>query len=217
MVEKILRWKHLDVGSNRRESSSIPKDWSASQRNQCIYEGIQEWNLDFIQNGYRYLGTIAFNGGLPMNLLASYSGKMGDLLGRILRIIGPDTDTNSILQMIRSDAHLLPKSYQHEEVYYLLADLTRRIIDYTKKAKIGSADDAIVALDRYDPQWRDTFPLPIDDDQARKLLEVLFHNAAEIRTRPQDTLFFSERFLQKREGEWNLNAQLFIPESITHS
>lgn len=61
--------------------------WNPAQRSDCVENGLQSWRLRLSNlHGLRYLGSIAFQGGLPMQLLSSAQGPIGAILKRVLKL-----------------------------------------------------------------------------------------------------------------------------------
>ena len=156
----------------------VPDSWTATQRQQCVEEGLKYWKLVVHQkSGMRFIGEIAFQGGLPLRLLGEARGGVGQVLSLVAgEASRGQYQEEEILGWIKSikDTYL-PKAYQREEIYRLLA---RVIIELLKlRMSLGETveSDAIRVLDRDSPGWRDRFPLPMDDQAAIQMLEGLVH------------------------------------------
>src|SRR5258706_6149817 len=73
--------------------------WGANHRSDCVENGLRGWNLRILQTGgFRFLGAVAVQGGLPMRLLADARGGIGLLLSRVLRLSRGRTVSPSDLQ-----------------------------------------------------------------------------------------------------------------------
>jgi hypothetical protein len=156
----------------------VPTSWTPIQRQKCVEEGLKYWKLVVHQkSGMRFIGEIAFQGGLPLRLLGEARGGVGQVLSLVAgEASRGQYQEEEILGWIKSikDTYL-PKAYQQEEIYRLLA---RVIIELLKlRVSLGETvgSDAIRVLDRDSPGWRDRFPLPMDDQAAIQMLEGLVH------------------------------------------
>lgn len=203
--EPILR----DIGAN-------PDEWTQAQRSDCVLLGLQDWKLKPREyGGLRFLGSVAVQGGLPLNLLAEARGRIGQLLGQVLRQAGNSSVTPSdLLIWVRSLKGNLQKSYQQEVILTLLADMAWTVLRLKDEAGLTSSADAIARLDQRIPGWRDRFPLPVEDAHAQGLIEQLIRDAASIRIERNALCLPVERQLEPSEGgEWTLRSNLNLPDS----
>lgn len=192
-----------------------PSGWSQAQRSHCVERGLAEWRLGLRDtHGLRFLGSIAFNGGLPMQLLATARGNIGRVLTRVLRLAaGGSADPSDIQRWIESLASYLPNAYRQQEIYVLLAEVVLTVIRLRASANLTAAAGAIAELDRRDPHWRNLFPFPVEDEQAQGLLEQLVKDAATVRpVRSAARITLDRSLEQSEDGSWQLRAELQLPE-----
>jgi len=71
----------------------------------------------------------------------------------------PDCDIKSIAHKL--SMALLPRSLCNEVVYKLSSDLVQKVVNLQKK--VQDSDNPISALDENYPEWRDTFPLSLEN------------------------------------------------------
>lgn len=203
------------------ESLGAPANgWSHVQRSDCVERGLAEWGLGLRgTHGLRFLGSIAFNGGLPMQLLATARGDIGRVLTRVLRLAGGGSaDPADIQGWITSLASYLPNAYRQQEIYVLLTEVVLTILRLRVSANLTTATGAIAELDRRDPHWRNLFPFPVEDEQAQGLLEQLVKDAASVRPVRAGARITLERSLEQLEdGSWQLRAELELPEYLAAS
>ncbi len=194
-----------------------PDDWSQGQRSECVRYGLQDWGLEPRNTGgLRFLGSIAVQGGLPLRLLAEDRGGIGHLLGQVLRQAGGASVTQSdLLTWIESLHTMLPKSYRQAAIFALLADTAWTILRLKEEGGLTPGVDAIATLDDKVPLWRDRFPLRVDDDHARGLIERLVKDAALVRTqRGTIPIVVERRIVPDESGTWILQSIVTLPESI---
>lgn len=199
-----------DLGAN-------DADWSQAQRSECVEKGLQDWGLQLTNShGLRFLGSIAFQGGLPMQLLATAQGNIGRVLGRVLRLASTGNfEAKDVQGWIESLSSHLPKAYRLTEVYVLLAEVILSVLRLKSVAKLASAEGAIEKLNQFDPHWRNYFPIPVEDGQAQGLIDQLIRDAAEaILTRPIKKISVVRRLENIDTNLWQLRSDLDIPEYI---
>lgn len=200
-----------------RAIGADPDAWSQAQRSECVRYGLQDWGLEPRNTGgLRFLGSIAVQGGLPLRLLAEDKGGIGHLLGQVLRQAGGAGVTQSdLLTWIESLQNMLPKSYRQAAIFALLADTAWTVLRLKEEGGLTPGVDAIATLNAKVPAWRDRFPLRVDDDHARGLIERLVKDAALVRTQRGIIPIFVERRIVPSEGStWILQSIVTLPETI---
>lgn len=192
-------------------------EWNQAQRSDCVRAGLQAWNLRTLDgSGFRFLGSVALQGGLPMKPLAQARGSIGHLLGRVLRAANNRSiDPTDIQSWVEDLQNWLPKSYRRAEIYILLADIAWTVLTLKQKAGLNADGDAIARLDVMIPDWREQFPLSVEDNQARSLIEQLVREAASVPLQTPNVCLPVERFLEASgDGEWNLSSSVDLPDTI---
>ena len=196
--------------------------WTPTQRSQCVKEGLAAWCLRLREHGgLRFLGTVAVQGGLPLRLLSEARGGIGRLLSRVLQLAegGEVTRTEiEIKRWIESLRKWLPESYRQDIIYELLAQMIRVALKLKQEAELSSGNDAVAVLDRKIPGWKDRFPVTMESDHARMLIEQLVRDAANVRIRRVKSCLPVERILEKRdETQWSLISRVELPDTLKFS
>ncbi len=193
-----------------------PDLWDANERSMCIEKGLQYWDLPPRNSrGLRYLGAIAVQGGLPIRLLAEHHGNIGQLLKRLLDLAdGSSANEQDIAGWAESLKNLLPQSYQQESIYILLAQVVRISLDFKAEVNLQPGGDAVARLDAQVPDWRKQFPIALDDETSRRLIEKLIVDAATYRPPRSITVFKAVRTLLESDHEWILQSRIECGESI---
>ncbi len=194
-----------------------PNNWSHAQRSTCIEQGLRDWGLAVRKTGgLRFLGSVAVQGGLPLKLLAEARGKIGLLLSQVLKQAGSTSIThNDLLTWVESLQGTLPKSYRQTVIFALLADVAWTVIRLKEQAGLTANMDAIARLDQQVSNWREQFPLSVDDVHARGLIEQLVRDAAKAKIERQAaTLPVERQLVQEEVGTWFLRSSLTLPDSL---
>jgi hypothetical protein len=191
--------------------------WDANHRSECVHRGLKAWRLGVQDGGgFRYLGTIALQGGLPLSLLAEARGGIGAILGRVLQLADRSEVTPADLHAwVESLQHKLPQSYRQVSVFKLLAEMVWTTISLKEQAKLSAAHDAIEKLDAGVPGWRDRYPIALGDGHAQALIEQLIRDAAGLRARPAlACLTVERRLVGNVDDGWHLESSLSLPETV---
>lgn len=193
-----------------------PQAWLQQARSECVRVGLLDWQLQLSQlGGLRYLGTVAVQGGLPLNLLANAHGKIGQLLKRVLHLAGAsNVNQNDLAGWVESLQHHLPKTYRRPEICTLLAEMAWTTLSLKTEARLTTANEAIALLNQRIPDWRQRYPLPMDDSQAQGLLEQLIREASSVRAAPKQIFLPVERYLEQTDDGWHLRSRLTVSDEL---
>lgn len=200
-----------------RDLGADTNGWNQAQRSACISRGLQDWCLSLRETGgYRYLSTIALQGGLPMRLLAEAKGGLGRLLRSVLREAAKSVvTTNDIQGWVQSLDHYLPRTYRQTEIHVLLAEVVATVLRLKEEAELTQSAGAVAQLEKRIPSWRKRFPLPVGDADAQGLIEQLIQDAAGVKIERQTRLFPVERVLERdQDGLWHLRSSLTLPDVV---
>lgn len=191
-------------------------DWLAGQRSECISRGLRSWKLKLIEtSGLRYLGSVAVQGGLPMQLLAEAKGNLGRMLRKVLKLAAGGAAFRQVRGWIESHDDYLPKSYQRQEIYLLLAEVITTVLSLKSEAKLTESADAIAQLDQRAPRWRERFPLPVEDCEVQGLIEQLIRDVTEVRVSRSSCAILTERWLDNKESDiWTVYSDIDLPEVL---
>ena len=200
-----------------RDLGADPNGWNQAQRSACVSLGLQDWRLLLRETGgYRYLSTIALQGGLPMRLLAEAKGGLGRLLRSVLKEAAKSVvTTNDIQGWVQSLDHYLPRTYRQTEIHVLLAEVVATVLRLKDEAELTQSAGAVAQLEKRIPSWRKRFPLPVGDADAQGLIEQLIQDAVSVKIERQTRLFPVERVLERdQDGLWHLRSSLTLPDIV---
>ena len=192
-------------------------DISTARRNEVIQNGLNSWHRSVRQIGGRrhFLGTVATEGGLPLNRLKDAGGWLNNVLRPIIRRhISRGVDIATLLDAY-SDS--IPKSYQSKEILQILEDLISSVADLRSRHDFSDRSDPVTWLDEQEPLWRDVFPLPVESEVARSLLVGLIQEAAKTKSldsQATDTFFQLDRFVVNETIHPTIKAKLEVPSFI---
>lgn len=194
-------------------------EWGQAQRSICVEKGFDDWGISLtLAHGFRFLGSIALQGGLPMNLLAAAQGNIGRVLSRVLQLAASSSAAEGEIEdWVESLSSYLPFTYRQPEIYRLLSQVVITVLSLKRRANLISPDAAISRLDAFDMEWRNRFPLPIEDRQAQGLIEQLVKDAASSRSERTAAIAIVDRRLERSDDDWRFRTTLRISEYVQAS
>jgi hypothetical protein len=164
-----------------------------------VIEGHQKWHLQTaIKNeGKRFIGLVAVNGGLPMRLVESAQGGLSGLLRMVTeQALRYNLQDEQLRQAIESQAALLPACYQQAPVYELLDNLVKAVLHIRKTYALQGSQDPIAKLQEACPGWEERFPIALDNQAAASLIMGLVRDAINITPQSRQPTFQIRRGLR---------------------
>lgn len=152
----------------------------AVERTTAVEVGLRAWGHRPSGQGKKYLGAIVAQGGLPLRLVARGGGAIARLLTRGMRqaqLYG--WDGQRLESFFHAYDHELVQHLRDEEIYRLLSSVVTTVLSLRRDHKLAGVSNPVEALERQQPDWRNLFPIVVDEDQdAEALLVGLVREAA---------------------------------------
>ncbi len=210
------RWKWEPVLD---EIGLSNEDWPQNAKGHCVEKGLRYWRLGSSESGgLRFLGAIARQGGLPVALIAEARGRIGNILGLVLRLAAPDSSRRSLRAWVDSLQDRLPDSYRREETLDLLTDLAEAVLQMVNEVQVTSSEGAIALLDARLPAWRARLPLRMDDPHALGLIEQLIGDAVQRPATADRNDVRLRRWLEPDDDTtWSLRSRLDLPAKYAYA
>ncbi|MBE0507043.1 MAG: hypothetical protein IBX50_10045 [Marinospirillum sp.] len=192
-----------------------------NQIRQMVIDGHRQWLLQTaIQNeGKRFIGLVAVNGGLPMRLVESAQGGLSGLLRMVTRqALQYGLQDDQIRQGIEAQAALLPACYQQAPVYELLDNLVKTVLHIRTSYALQDAEDPIIQLQNECPNWEGLFPIALDSQAAASLIKGLVKEVAGVRPQSRRPPFQIQRGLRfSSDGSCPIYELSFIMQAQANS
>ncbi|MCK9397379.1 MAG: STY4851/ECs_5259 family protein [Methylobacter sp.] len=157
------------------------KELKTVRRNLVVELGLRYWErkVRIINGSSRYLGSIAIEGGLPLNQLNNSSGWLGRVLKQVIPKYTRLHHTGIHADMLVSECDYIPKNYQNDQSHAILGDMVKTVVELKQKYRLHEHSNPVSYLDQQIPLWREQFPLPIDTEVGQKLLSDMIITAAK--------------------------------------
>lgn len=165
-------WQALGYSLNPSElSRSVPKGlegfWKRPVR---VYDSERR----------NFLGSLFSEGGLPFQALRESDSRFQSLFARILRSYDHShaSGLSTFQQVERLIAHAgLPQAFSESTSVELIAGMADQLVSLASIYDLYSEKEPVDKLDRMSPQWREIFPLPLDQSTGTDLLNGLLKRA----------------------------------------
>ncbi|MCG7870976.1 MAG: STY4851/ECs_5259 family protein [Candidatus Thiodiazotropha lotti] len=183
----------------------------------ALERGFQYWKRDIFstRSGRTFIGSIAAEGGLPLNLLCdSHAGIQRffkHLLDRYLPVRASGVPATQVASELQTD---LPISYRSETVFRVAGEIVETTLQLRSKYGLAEQDDPIAHLEKVFPEWRDRFSLSLDNEPAQALLRALVVDAAK-NSDCGIPLLLSRHIIPKLGGGYRLQASIEIAKKLS--
>ena len=124
------------------------------------------------------MGSLFAEGGLPWKLLQNERHGFGRAIKAGLKYYHEyKRDGGDIVQVIREYGQYFPQSFKNDEKYQLLASIAETLMVLAEQHGLDQQEDPASFLNRHLPQWRDEFPLPLEEDNGFALVNEWLRDA----------------------------------------
>lgn len=203
--------------TNILESFGEPFNLDVLERTVAVERGLRAWGHRPGGEGKKYLGAIVAQGGLPLQLVATGDGSITRLLVRGMRQAQTyGWDATRLEGFFAAHADELVQHLRDEDIYALLASVVTTVLALRHEHGLAGASDPVGLLDRQEGNWRDRFPIAVDDRAAEPLLAGLVREAArEVKAVTSFPVIVTRSLeLQPDGGTYALVMNIHMPSSL---
>ena len=197
-------WTPIVDGLGGRAAS-----FSQQLRSDFVTRGLDFWGLRPLDEGRRFIGAIAVNGGIPMKLLAHGSGKLAQmLLYALTQADRYQWSHGQVRDALNERQLMLPGSYRQPAIFELLAQFVAAVLALKAECRLEGMSDPVAYLDNEVPDWRSRFPVSLESEAAQSLLTGLVREASARKPVTSGASFHCERLLvpSDRAGRFTLES-----------
>jgi hypothetical protein len=220
----------------RREYNASSGSWawaSFENRVQCSFSPQQ--HADIVEKGLKYwirpirqgergrdlLGSLFAEGGLPWLLVQSETHGFGRAVRQGLKnFYRTEGARRTTTDLMADFEQYLPQTFHTLETRQLLAGIVEQLMHLVEHYPLKDQADPADYLDKHNPDWRSTFPIPLDEDNARSLINEWLKDAGkrrqEIKAAEEKALAFTCRHqLLGGLPAWRISTELTLPQKET--
>lgn len=195
---------------------------SAQERSRIVKDGLDFWRRPVRssdQNQQEYLLSIILEGGLPLRRL-QHEHAGGDKLLPLLQKAASQVMARkqwgaTSEEIVRSHMHKLPQSFRSPEVVDVLSAIVDACVNLRETYDLHDKLDPVSWLNQHvGEKWKWQFPLSMEDESAKGLLESLIRDLAKA---PNAEDEFSIRRVLQRMGNssYQLQASVGMPVMVS--
>lgn len=190
---------------------------NVNKRSEAVKEGLRSLKINISDDadGKKYFGAIITNGGLPAKYIQANNNTNTGIVGLLttalkytIKYVINDDDLYEFIES-RAPSQNFPASLQNENMYQLIIEVVRKIIDLKSRYNLNSRSGAIQKLDAANPTWREEFPILLEDDAIVSLLNRLIQEASETKVAQKQP--FITHFLNGDNDSLFFDAKITFP------
>ena len=201
------------------------QQFSHTERYKLLRLGMKWWKRDIMKRDggdNMYLVTIACEGGLPLKVLHRENTNLSRYFKALLKErqlvrhsrFDNESSTSGTAALAEGQRNLLPAALQNDVVY----ELSGQLIDAVSHCRqlLGEASKhPLEQLDSIDPEWRDAFPLLLEDGVAQSLIsDLLAERLTPKRLAQKDFCDVTRRLVKTAPEEWLPELTISLPTKI---
>ncbi|PPC78573.1 hypothetical protein C4K68_04540 [Pokkaliibacter plantistimulans] len=193
------------------------------QHAELTRDGLAFWKrpIRCRDSGRDWLGSLFTEGGLPWPLVQSESHGFGRAVRRGIKHFHRTEDNRRTTADLMADFEEgLPAVFRNLETRRLLAGIVDQLMYLVECYPLKNQRDPASYLDQQTPGWTDAFPIPLDESNARTLLNDWLRDAGQKRQEHKERLekarsFTCEHFLHGTLPQWSIRTDLILPSEAT--
>jgi hypothetical protein len=182
-------------------------------------EGYWQRPIHYRENGRDrdLLGSLFAEGGLPWLLVQSDThGFARAVRFGLKHFYETHGNRRSTFDLMAECEHYLPQSFRNIVTRQLLAGIVEQLMSLVSQHPLRNVDDPAKYLDDHSPEWRKSFPIPLDEANARGLINDWLKDAGrrrQERKEKADSLhpFTCTHQLLGDLPEWRIRTSLSLP------
>ncbi|MGY6275094.1 STY4851/ECs_5259 family protein [Methylomonas sp. MgM2] len=166
-----------------------------------------------------FLGSLFSEGGLPFRLLKQSDSRFQTVFGKILKqyenaeLLG-QTTRQLVTGLIEQSG--LPQVFSEDTSVDLIAQMADELVAIVHLYGLDTKDEPVNELDATSPNWRERFPIPLDEETGSEFLNGLLQSASkETRTRRgTDRQWNCTHFFSDQNND-ALQSDISFPKEVT--
>ncbi|MDG1276920.1 MAG: STY4851/ECs_5259 family protein [Algoriphagus sp.] len=188
-------------------------------RNKIVEKGLKRLKRPILQSQggeNEYLGTIAFESGIPRSLLIEdhyFSKVIADGYLEFLELSSFDLTELQIVEEICSRRRI-PVTYKNRYFYQLIKKVVDELINLNNRFDLRSLNNPVEYLNENYPEWKHEFPIAPDSEIAIKFINQLLSDTSRNRdVVPLNRLHIKCRLI-KLEDSYSVQKIFNLEEGI---
>ncbi|WP_019591938.1 STY4851/ECs_5259 family protein [Thioalkalivibrio sp. ALE20] len=186
IAEWSRREKHPDQWEWEPIFEAFDFELDPAPRGDVMTRGLEDfWGrpIHRFEAGHRdFLGSLMSEGGLPFQVLRAPGNPLHVLFVRLLRRVDQAEALGADMEAFvrrEIDASHLPQVFSSVGPVRLITGMLQQLRSLVRSHGLESQEEPVAFLDQQDPQWRERFPIPLDQETGEDFLNSLLKTASD--------------------------------------
>lgn len=203
-------WTWVTVLKNLNQGELI------SIRNKYVKKGFHflKRELRKTENSIRYLGSIAIESGIPIQILENEQNNLTGVIKDVFELLENSVTNQNPIELVNRIAisNKLPQTYHNDSFFLLLYDFSRALQSLSLKYHLEDQVKPMEYLDDNHADWKNLLPIVINE-QNKNFFNTLLSDVAEI-TRTIKNKLKVNYFLKNKNGVSSLHFNVILKKGI---
>jgi hypothetical protein len=165
------------------------------------------------ESGTRYLGSIAIDSGIPIQILENEQNNLTGVIKNIFESLENAIFNIDPIELVQNIAvNRLPKTYHNDRFFLLLYDFSKALQSLSIKYQLEDQNNPMAYLDQNHPNWKNYLPIVINQ-QNKNFFNTLLSDVAEI-TRTINNKLKVNYFLKNKNGTNSLHFNVTLKKGV---
>jgi hypothetical protein len=165
------------------------------------------------ENGTRYLGSIAIESGIPIQILENEQNNLTGVIKDIFKSLENAISNESPIDLVNNIAlNRLPITYHNDRFFLLLYDFSKALQSLSIKYMLEDQNNPMAYLDQNHADWKNELPIVINQ-QNKNFFNTLLSDVAEI-TRTINNKLNVNYFLKNNNGTNSLHFNVTLKKGV---
>lgn len=201
---------------------ALGTSFTAPQRAELVEFGLKYWKrpVRTRAGGRDLLGSLFAEGGIPWPLVQSETHGFGRAVRRGLNSYYRTMDSGrTTASTIAEYEQYLPQTFRDLETRQLLAGIVDQLMMLAdRNPALKDQADPAAYLDDKMGEWRSEFPIPLDVENGRALINDWLKDAGRTRQERKDAVAKALEFtcahqLIESDGSWKISSEIVLPRT----
>ncbi|MEO5991486.1 MAG: STY4851/ECs_5259 family protein, partial [Ferruginibacter sp.] len=165
------------------------------------------------EHGTRYLGSIAIESGIPIQILENEQNNLTGVIKNIFESLENTISNKDPIDLVENIAlNRLPKTYHNDRFFLLLYDFSKALQSLSIKYKLEDQNNPMAYLDQNHPDWTNELPIVISQ-QNKNFFNTLLSDVAEI-TRTINNKLNVNYYLKNNNGTNSIHYNVTLKKGV---
>lgn len=183
-----------------------------------VTKGLKKWKRELLENaqGKQYLGTIIFEGGIPLGLLKQNTGFDRYLRGVLKDSIQYSEAGYTPPYFAEKRKDMLATAFHKAEFITLVGEVIQTVIGLRENYDLAVINDPVEHLNKNFPAWRTHFPISLEGDEGNALISSLIVHSSKVKKKSDVPVYLCRR-LQNKGNSYSIKNFINFPSMVTET